>query len=167
MLASSASTLFDYNRWANHRVPETAELIPTDQLPGSDGGYGSLLETLVHIASVEWVFLERWNGRSPSAQWDPAEFPDLNALRTRWSEVEADLRRFVAGLSDDDLARDVSYTNFQGEVWSYPLWQQLLHVVNHGTQHRSEVAADLTRLGRSPGWLDFLYFIDLQDQTAG
>ena len=48
------------------------------------------------------------------------------------------------------------------ETWTYPLWQQMIHLVNHTTQHRSEVAAVLTRLGRSPGWLDFLLYVDEQ-----
>ncbi|HLL50859.1 MAG TPA: DinB family protein, partial [Thermomicrobiales bacterium] len=58
----------------------------------------------------------------------------------------------------------VAYVNFQGETWTYPLWQQLLHQVNHATQHRSEAALLLTRLGQSPGMLDFLYFFDQQHQ---
>ena len=160
MFASSLRTLYDYNRWANQRVLAAAMQASPDSLAAGDGGYGSVFETLVHVASVEWVFLERMSGRSPRAEWDPAEFADLDALQNRWAAVEADLHRFVAELTDDDLARDRSYTNFQAEVWTYPLWQQLLHLVNHGTQHRSEAAADLTRLGHSPGWLDFLFYLD-------
>jgi uncharacterized damage-inducible protein DinB len=106
------------------------------------------------------------SGRSPRGQWDPAEFADLDALQTRWAEVEAAFDAYLAGLTDDDLARDRSYTNFQGEVWTYPMWQQALHVVNHGTQHRSEVAAELTRFGHSPGWLDFLFYVDEVSSTA-
>jgi uncharacterized damage-inducible protein DinB len=54
----------------------------------------------------------------------------------------------------------VSYVNFQGETWAYPLWQQMLHQANHATQHHSELAMLLTQLGHSPGWLDFLLFLD-------
>ena len=38
----------------------------------------------------------------------------------------------------------------------------MLHQVNHATQHRSEAAVMLTHAGHSPGWLDFLYYIDLK-----
>ena len=104
-----------------------------------------------------------WNGggnpESPEF-WDPADFPDVAALRGRWEEVEEATSAHIASLGEPDLARVVSYVNFQGETWAYPLWQQLLHQVNHATQHRSEAALLLTRLGYSPGWLDFLVYVD-------
>ena len=42
------------------------------------------------------------------------------------------------------------------------MWQALLHVFNHGTQHRSEAAALLTDAGRSPGDLDLIDFAEAQ-----
>jgi uncharacterized damage-inducible protein DinB len=163
MLTDAIRTFHAYDAWANARVLEAAANLDQAQLVApDDGGYGSVRDTLVHIAAVQWVFLERWQGRSPSSMWDPAAFPDVAAIRDRWVAVEHETAAFVDSLREDDLDTVVTYLNFQGEPWAYPLWQQMLHQANHATQHRSEVAAALTRFGHSPGWLDFLIFIDEQ-----
>jgi uncharacterized damage-inducible protein DinB len=167
MVTDTVRTLSAYSAWANARVlAAAAELSSTQLVAAGQGGYGSVRDTLVHMAAVEWLFLERWRGRSPTALWDPASFSDVAAIGTRWAEVERETQGFVAGLSEIDLGRVVSYVNMQGETWAYPLWQQLLHQVNHAAQHRSEVAAALTQFGHSPGWLDFLLYLDEQSDMA-
>ncbi len=169
MLAAAIRSFYAYGSWANARVLDAAAGLNQAQLVAAEGGgYGSVRDTLVHIAAAEWLYLERWRGRSPTTLWDPAAFSDITALRARWEAVESETQAFVASLTEADLGRVVAYVNLQGETWAYPLWQQLLHQANHATQHRSELAAQLTRLGRSPGWLDFLYYLDEQsDPVAG
>jgi uncharacterized damage-inducible protein DinB len=163
MLADAIRTFYAYGTWANARVLAAAARLSHPQLTATDGsGYGSIRDTLVHIAAAEWLYLERWRGRSPSVLWDPAAFPDVAAIGDRWTAVESETATFVAGLREDELETVVAYVNLQGETWAYPLWQQLLHQANHATQHRSEVAAALTRFGQSPGWLDFLVYFDEQ-----
>jgi uncharacterized damage-inducible protein DinB len=157
--------LYAYSAWANARMLDTAAKLPQAQFV-PDSGCGSARDTLVHILSAQWLWLQRWQGTSPSQMWDPTEIKDVVALRTRWTAVDTDTASFVAGLTESDLERMVSYVNFQGEAWAYPLWQQLLHQVNHATQHRSEAALQLTQLGHSPGWLDLLVYVDEQAPSA-
>jgi uncharacterized damage-inducible protein DinB len=153
-------TLYAYSAWANARVLDAAARLSPAQflMPGPGGA--AIQDTLVHTISAQWVWLRRWQGASPGALWDPAEFADLATLRTRWSAIEEETEAYLAGLTEADLARVISYVNFQGEPWAYPLWQQLMHQVNHATQHRSEVALMLTERGCSPGWLDLLVYLD-------
>jgi uncharacterized damage-inducible protein DinB len=156
-------TLYRYNAWANGRVLDTAgRLTPEQLVAGGGASFESVRDTLVHAMSAQWIYLERWEGRLPRAALDPREFPDLASIRAWWDALERRTEAFVGGLDDARLAAVVEYGNFAGERWAYPLWQQMVHQVNHGTQHRSEAAVMLTQLGHSPGWLDFLYFIDLQ-----
>ena len=60
-------------------------------------------------------------------------------------------RCVVADLTDDFVAY------VRGGV---PVWQMLVHVVNHGTQHRAEAAVLLTAASRSPGELDLINYAE-------
>ena len=90
---------------------------------------------------------------------DPQQYPDLPSLRAAWQAAHADSESFLSTLSETDLAREYSSTMPNGGQFSMLLWKMMLHVANHGTQHRSEVAAMLTAAGRSPGILDLLDFL--------
>ena len=163
MICEAIQTLYRYNMWANLRILDaTAHLSPQQFGAARGASFDSVRDTLVHTMSGQWIYLERWQGRSPRAVLDPQDFPDLVSLRARWNEIERETQAFLAALSEPDLGRVIEYTNPKGERWAYPLWQQMIHQVNHATQHRSEAAVMLTQFGFSPGWLDFLYFIDLQ-----
>ena len=73
------------------------------------------------------------------------------------------MRSYVASLSDEQINGTMVYKSTNGAPYEEPLWQLLLHVVNHGTQHRSEAAALLTDLGHSPGNIDLIVYI--REQT--
>jgi uncharacterized damage-inducible protein DinB len=167
VLAEVISNLYDYNAWANTRILDTAAaLTPAQLLAPGGASFDSVRDTLVHTMGAQWLYLERWQGRSPRTMPEAAAFADLAAIRARWAEIERDTQAFVAAVDDARLAAPLSYVNGQGETWTYPLWQQMIHQVNHATQHRSEAAVLLTHLGHSPGWLDLLYFVDLRNAST-
>ncbi len=70
------------------------------------------------------------------------------------------MRGYLDGLDDSGLERVVRYrSTLDTREHATPLWQILLHLVNHGTQHRAEAGAELTRLGFSPGDVDYIVYI--------
>ena len=165
-MLAAIQLLYAYNRWANDRVLDAAEPLDPRRFVAPGAGAPSIRDTLVHVASAQWLWRQRWLGNSPSGPWNPADFPDLATLRHRWTGEEAETADFVAGLREADLDRVVAYRNQRGEPWAYPLWQQLLHQANHAQQHRSEVALLLTRAGCSPGSLDLLVSVDERNRRT-
>ena len=167
MITQLIHTLYNYNAWANTRILDTTALLSYDQfIASSSASFGSICNTLVHTMSAQWIWLARWKGASPPAMFSSQTYPTLASIRARWEKIEDETRDFVSAVNDAELAGVVAYVNTQGQQWAYPLWQQMVHQVNHATQHRSEVAALLTGYDHSPGWLDLLYFIDMQDDKA-
>ena len=74
--------LYAYSAWANARILDTAAQLTPEQFTTSGDGFGSIRDTLVHTASAQWLWLERWRATSPTELWDPADFPDVAALRS-------------------------------------------------------------------------------------
>jgi uncharacterized damage-inducible protein DinB len=152
--------LYAYNAWANQRILDKAADLTAEQLHAKAGAsFDSVHDTLVHTMSAQWVWFMRWMGTSPTSMLKPADYPTLETMEARWREIEADTQAFLAQLDESGLQRVVRYNNIQGKAFAYPLWQLLLHQVNHGTQHRSEVAMILTQHGRSPGNMDLSVYL--------
>jgi uncharacterized damage-inducible protein DinB len=151
--------LFDYNAWANQRSLDAAAALTTEQfLKPMGSSFGSVRDTLAHISAGEWVWLERFQGRSPSAFPDTTQFGDVPSLREFWLENEIRLLSFVSGLTQSDLDRVMEYKTFKFGAYSNPLWQSMQHVVNHGSYHRGQVTTLLRQLGAQPILTDLMHF---------
>ncbi len=144
--------LFEYDRWATRRVLGVIDGLPPDVWGASgvvgDRGLGSIL---VHQLGAH----QRWRnglaetGLSPRPETGPPPTPDV--LARAWADEWDALEAWLDTLTDGWLV-----TTGDG----VPFWQMLAHVVNHGTQHRSEAAGLLTAAGRSPGDLDMIFFAE-------
>ncbi len=159
--------LYRYDSWAARRILETTEPLTAQQFLAPEGANGwSLRDTLVHALSGQWIWLERWEGASPPAMLRTADYPSLASISDRSAEVAGNLQAFLANLSEEELRRVVHYLNTRGQPFAYPLWQLMLHQVNHGTQHRSEAAVLLTQFGHSPGEMDLVTYLALVAQAG-
>jgi uncharacterized damage-inducible protein DinB len=151
--------LYDYNSWANHRTLDACAALSEEQFTRDLGSsFRSVRDTLAHICGVEWLWLERWHGRSHNALPPAAEFPNLGSLRRRWDEVERNLLDYVASLTAEDIQRIIQHKTTQGVQQAAPLWQMLPHLVNHGTYHRGQVATLLRQLSAKPISTDMIFF---------
>ena len=162
MKTNEILTLFNYNYWANERIVSTAQALDEAAFaaPVVGASFGSLRGTLVHILGAEWIWRMRCQeGVSPAEMMTEVNFPTLSALQMGWQSEEAAMRAYLDWLRDEDLAHKVAYHNRQGKAFVTPLWQILVHLVNHGTQFRSEAAMLLTQAVHSPGDLDFIFYV--------
>jgi len=151
--------LYEFNAWADRRTLESCAVLTPEQFTQDmKSSFHSVRDTLVHILGAEWIWLERWDGRSPTAlPWAP-NFTDYESVRARWQEVERDLRQFVGELTQADLDRVLERRTMAGGVYTQPLWEMMQHVVNHGSYHRGQVATMLRQLGAQPAVEDLILF---------
>jgi uncharacterized damage-inducible protein DinB len=149
--------LFAYNYWARDRQLEASSSLSLEQFQRPLGNsFPSLRDTLAHMVGAEWAWLERLHGRSPTVLPDAKEFATPGAVTERWRSIERDFLNYLANLHEEQLSRTITYTNFQGEKWSYLVGIILLHLINHQTYHRGQVTTLLRLLGLSPPAVDLL-----------
>src|SRR5256885_1227699 len=136
--------LIDYMYWVNSRVLDAAgHLAEDDLVDARPPTTRDLRATLVHELDVEWSWRLNLQGRLSDATEDlkPEDYPDVAALRHRWRRDEAEMRAWLAPMTDDDIARPTS-SALSRDV--RPLWKYLLHIVFHAAQQHSDAATLLT-----------------------
>ena len=164
MTVADIRHLFAYTDWANARVLDAAAALAPDDLRRDVRiSHTSILGTLLHIAGADWIWLERWQGRSPQGPtawrgWEPADARSLEQVREQWEPVMRRRQAHLDTLADADLPRELAFTRLTGEAYSLPLVQQMLHVVNHSTLHRGQVVGLIRQLGVAPPVTDLLFY---------
>jgi uncharacterized damage-inducible protein DinB len=160
---STLRNFFAFGRWANRTILESVAVLTPEEFARPIGGsFGSVQGTLVHPYGTDWVWLERFHGGSPRAMPAGDDLLALEALARKWREVEAGQDAYIAALTPERLAEPLSYVSFQGDSFTRRLGDALLHLANHGTYHRGQVATLLRQLGRKATSTDYLRFIDAQ-----
>ena len=122
--------------------------------------FSSIRNTLAHILGAEWIWLERWQGRSPRALPEAETFPTGAVAGIEMGGVEHDQMLFIEALTPQRLGEELSYINQKGQRYSYPLSHQLVHLVNHSSYHRGQVITLLRQLGAKTPSTDFLAYFD-------
>jgi len=165
MTTTEIRQLFTYTEWANNLVLDAAEKLSPDQLVRDVGiSHKSILGTLAHMAGAEWIWLERWNGRSPMGDnvwtpWSPTASKDVREVREKWRPVLELRHSYLEKLTDADLPRELSFKRANGDPGSLPLIQQMQHVVNHATLHRGQVVGMIRQLGIVPPTTDLMFYL--------
>jgi uncharacterized damage-inducible protein DinB len=164
--ASTARELLLYMLWADRQVMAAVRQVREEDLTRDAGvSFKSILGTLAHILGSERMWLSRFLGvsldRVPSIQ----DFPDLMSWIMGWEETASQLEAFLAGLTDEQLATPLTWTNTRGESHTHPLWHPVSHMVNHATYHRGQVISLLRQMGYAVPETDLIVYF--YERAAG
>jgi uncharacterized damage-inducible protein DinB len=147
---SSFVSLYSYNGWANEQVLAVAEQLTAEQLNGPvEGMYGSILDTAAHLLGVEENFRLLMTGKDAKYP----DKPDARTIRQRLAANNAEFERFVADLTNADLARTFRVPWFKRD---FTVEDGLLQTIVHSTEHRADLCGAITRAGLKTPPIDYI-----------
>jgi uncharacterized damage-inducible protein DinB len=168
-MAVSADTLrthLAYTTWASRRlVDAAARLTPEELTRDFQTADRSVLRSLAHVFAADRIWLARLT-QAPTPQFITEEDYSLSVLQNDWPALLDRWQQWAADLTDESAQAIVAYKDMKGNPYSQPLWQLVLHVVNHGTHHRGQVSGFLRVMGHSPPPLDLVFYYREQAAAA-
>ena len=152
-------TLFAYHWHTHNRLFELAsQLSETDYRQNPGYGQGSIHDLFFHTMRT----LNSWrSGLETGKRLSPfkaEDFPTYEALKKGFQQEQAAWQTLLDKLGEDEIEGDIRLTTRSGEIVDIPCWRVLQHLALHGMQHHTELAELLTRKGKSPGDIDFIFY---------
>lgn len=155
----------DYNVWASRRLIDTVSGMSPEELAHDfKTADKSILGTLAHLYAAERNWLARMKEGRTAVQNRTTGDGQLEPLIGKWTETQSEWKTWISQLPPEAPNQIMEYLDLQGRPWAQPLWQIMLHVVNHATHHRGQVSGFLRALGKVPPPLDYIAFV--RERTA-
>jgi uncharacterized damage-inducible protein DinB len=122
-----------------------------------DYSHGSVRDQILHIMSAdEMWFCELRGGEFPDP-FEPTDFDDRVMIRARWDSIEENMRAYLAELRNEMLFdKPIEEPEEDKDLI---VWQVLLHVANHGTDHRAQLLRNLHDLGVETEYQDYIFYV--------
>ena len=159
MTRDSLLLLLDYHYWARDRMLESVSALPqSDYVRPLGGSFASIRDTVVHLYSAEWIWMERWKGISPTKALDVEAFPDAASVSVAWRTLEQTVRAYVDGLEGDRAGERIRYRNLAGKEGESSRWSMIQHVVNHASYHRGQITTLVRQVGGQAAGQDLIAY---------
>ena len=159
MNADAFRHFYSYHFAENRRFWEKyVTRLPHEQFTQNVGySHGSVRDQIVHIMNVDDVWFSELRGVEPSEPLPSPDFDDRESIRSHWDCVEQGMRAYLGELRDDMLFdKPIEEPEEDKDLI---VWQVLLHVVNHGTDHRAQLLRMLSDLGVKTTSQDYIFFV--------
>ena len=158
MNADAFRHFYDYHFSENRNIWDTYITALSDEQFTHNVSYshGPVRNQVVHLMSVDGTWFGGLRGVEIPDSLDSADFGDRNSIRTHWDAVEQGMRDYLAELRDDMLFEKPFA---EGEDKDLILWQVLLHVGNHGTDHRAQLLRLLNDLSVKTVSQDYIFYV--------
>ena len=167
MSASAADT---YRRWFEYEQDSHAKVLAAlaavaEELRDGEA-YRKAVTLMAHIVAARWLWLSRFNGpQSVPAGFAPQTvadfFPDNLScadLAPRMAEMHAGWAKYLAGLTDAELARVFEYRSLEGPRFRNTIEEILTQLFGHSLYHRGQIAMLLRSIGAEPPITDFVFW---------
>lgn len=139
--------LYQYNAWANRRVIGCLERQSVN--------HEKILMLLSHLVAAQYLWLHRIKGLPPPPVelWKKYELEQLKTM------VEDTAQLWITFVEETDhFDRILKYRNYTGDYFENNVEHIMMHLVNHGTYHRGQIALLLRQNGFVPVNTDFITF---------
>lgn len=166
MNAAAFRQLYDYHFAENRKIWD-AFIVPLSQEQFTrqvSYSVGSVRNQVVHLMRVDEAWFSDLRGVEITGPFDLPDLQDRAAIRAHWDGVEQAIRAYLADLRDEMLFEKPFA---EGEDKDLILWQVLLHVANHGTDHRAQLLRLLHDLGAGTGPQDLVFYLYEHTPTSG
>ena len=155
-----------YSQWASERSIESVlPLTIEEQNRYLYTSHHGVLGTLVHIYQADRIWLSRLDGSPRLTLADFNETFTLETLAPTWAKIHDGLQKWSAALTQDAVTSILKYINIQGHAYELPVWQVILHVVNHASYHRGQIASMLRQLNHKPIVTDLAAYYNSRPKT--
>ena len=165
MNANAFRHFYNYHFTENRNMWDgSIALLSNEQfMQNADYSHGSVRDQIVHLMSVDDTWFSGLRCVEIPEPLNPANFEDRNIIRATWDTIEQNMRGYLEKLQDEMLFEKPFA---DGEDKDLILWQVLLQVVNHGTDHRAQLLRLLHDLGVQDN-VARLHFLCLRQYVTG
>lgn len=148
-MAFPIKELLEYDLWATERVLGSLAALSAQQFTCEPGGeLSSIRQQSGHLVLVVDRYRARLMGETPPDRM-PESFETPQEVIAYWEEVADRMRLLIDAISPDKLDVVIRHDTRRGVFFATYL-ETLLHVVNHSTYHRGQIAALLKVAGFEP-----------------